>query len=81
MWIMFLQYLSSRPKDEVQFAHFSGKKFTLHCVIVEQLNIVLTFISVTIQRTIDYVIRNIKKYDIRNEVWMKKLHYNLSIQE
>ena len=31
----FLQNLSLRLKDEVQSPHFSGRKFTFHCAIVE----------------------------------------------
>ena len=35
----FSQNLALRPKHEVQSAHFSGKQFTLHCVIVEPFDI------------------------------------------
>ena len=76
----FLQNLSLRPKDEVQFAHFSGKQFTLHCAIVEPAQYRYHFhISELISDTkqdpifVDYVIKDIiEKYDIRNEdLWIQ----------
>ena len=76
----FLQNLSLRPKDEVQFAHFSGKQFTLHCAIVEPTQYRYHFhISELISDTkqdpifVDYVIKDIiEKYDIRNEdLWIQ----------
>ena len=70
----FSQHLALRPKHEVLSAHFSGKQFTLHCVIVEPFQTRYHYhLSDDTKHDgifVDQVLRDIiLKYDIHDEDW------------
>ena len=68
----FPENLALQPKDEVQSAHYSGKQFTLHCVIVERAKSWYHYYISDDRKYdsvfVDYVIRVIiARYGIKND--------------
>ena len=60
-----------RPKDEVQSAHFSGKKFTLYCAIVEPAEYQFHYHVSNDTKHDPFLVDDVK-YDIKNEdLWIR----------